>query len=177
MTVIHPTDNTTEFLSTIYEGWEGAVCYRGEQSRKQMTSILYHLPQRETIMMLGHGTDKGLFRLEDGEYCCYIGQAMAHSLRRHPVIGIWCHANLFAEAEGLHGFFTGMFISEKHEAEEYGVNTTQEELDMENARFATNLRKALSEEVPLDRLKDRLLELGAPDSDLTRFNYGSMYCL
>ena len=70
MTIIHPKDSTTEFLRRIYEGGEGVVCYRGEESRKQMTSILYHLPKGETIMMLGHCTDRGLFRLEGGEYCC-----------------------------------------------------------------------------------------------------------
>ena len=174
MTVIHPQDSTTDFLRKIYECGEGVVCYTGKESRKQMTSILYHLPKGETIMMLGHGTDKGLFRLEGGEYCCYIGRSMAHSLRQHPVIGIWCHANLFAEAEGLHGFFTGMFISEMREAREYGIETTQEELDVENDRFATLLRKAIDEGVPLGSLKEWLLWNAAPASPLTRFNYGAL---
>ena len=45
---------------------------------------------------------------------------MAYCLRRHPVIGIWCHANLFAERFRLHDLFSGMVISEMEEAHAYG---------------------------------------------------------
>lgn len=74
----------------------------------------------------------------------------------------------------MHGFFTGMFISEMREAREYGIETTQEELDVENDRFATLLRQAIDEGVSLGNLKEWLLQKAAPASPLTRFNYGAL---
>ena len=122
MLVIHPSDRTTDFLRTLYEGREDVRLLTGKESRKELGSILFHLRPGERAMLLGHGTDAGLFRLEeDGEYRLYVGHTMAYALRKHPVIGIWCHADLFARKELLHGLFSGMIVSEMPEAQKYGI--------------------------------------------------------
>ncbi len=176
MLVIHPYDPTTEFLRAIYENMDGVTCLRGEESRKAVAGILYHLPPGETILLLGHGSCDGLFRKEEDGYRCYIGRSMAYSLKRHPVIGIWCHANAFAEAVGLHGLFTGMIISEMQEAIDYGVKTTEEEIARENSHLAESLQKALSEGRPFLQMRNRLVDLlGEPWTELTRFNFKSIY--
>ena len=75
MLVIHPSDQTTEFLRPLYEGREDVRLLSGKESRKELGSILFHLRPGERVMLLGHGIDAGLFRLEEGgEYRLYVGR-------------------------------------------------------------------------------------------------------
>ena len=60
MLVIHPKDKTTAMLSALYDGLEAQViddC----RSTKEMEHLLRHVSTQERIMLLGHGSDKGLF--------------------------------------------------------------------------------------------------------------------
>ena len=125
MLVIHPADTSTDFLRVLYEGREGIRLLRGYESRNEVNDILFHLPAGEAVMLLGHGSDAGLFRKQDGVYSLYVGRSMAYCLRKHWVIGVWCHACLFAEQLRLHGLFSGMIVSEKDEAREYAMETTE----------------------------------------------------
>ena len=175
MLVIHPEDRSTEFLRVIYEGAEGVTCLRGKESRKALEKTLFHLKPGETILLLGHGSAEGLFRKEETGYVPYVGRSMAYSLRRHPIIGIWCHANLFAESLRLHGLFTGMVISEMEEARLYGVETTEEELFRENARLAEAFRRVIWEGGSFEKMREALMLSARPDTALTRFNYNSIY--
>ena len=178
MLVIHPTDRTTDFLRTLYEGREDVRLLTGKESRKEFGSILFHLRPGERVMLLGHGTDAGLFRLEeDGEYRLYVGHTMVYALRKHPVIGIWCHAELFARKEHLHGLFSGMIVSEMSEAQDYDIACSQEELDRENANLAERLRALFDEEVPFQEIPSRLAAMDVARTQLTMFNYNNFYCL
>ena len=178
MLVIHPSDRTTDFLRTLYEGRDGARLLTCKASRKELGSILFHLRPGERVMLLGHGTDAGLFRLEeDGEYRLYVGHTMAYALRKHPVIGIWCHADLFARKELLRGLFSGMIVSEMPEAQKYGIACTQEELDRENVNLAERLRALFDHDVPFQEIPSRLAEMDTARTQLTRFNYNNFYCL
>ena len=178
MLVIHPSDRTTDFLRTLYEGREDVRLLTGKETRKELGSILFHLRPGERVRLLGHGTDAGLFRLEeDGEYRLYVGHTMAYALRKHPVIGIWCHADLFARKELLHGLFSGMIVSEMPEAQKYGIACTQEELDRENVNLAERLRALFDHDVPFQEIPSRLAEMDTARTQLTRFNYNNFYCL
>lgn len=178
MLVIHPSDRSTDFLRTLYEGREDVRLLTGRESRKELGSILFHLRPGERVMLLGHGTDAGLFRIEeDGEYRLYVGHSMAYALRKHPVIGIWCHADLFARKEHLHGLFSGMIVSEMNEAQEYGISCSQEDLDRENANLAEHLRALYDNGVPFQEIPDRLAEMDTARTLLTRFNYNNFFCL
>ena len=86
-------------------------------------------------------------------------------------------ADQFARAEGLHGLFTGMIVSELNEALLYQVETTQEELDRENVKLARRLRALLDERVPLSEIPKRMLAMDDVHSPLTTFNYKNFHYL
>lgn len=64
MLVVHPKDRTTSVLSTLYKGMDANVV-SGKCSNKEMEHLLHHVSTQERIMLLGHGSDKGLFYRED----------------------------------------------------------------------------------------------------------------
>ena len=182
MLVIHPTDRTTEMLSILYEGL-GVRLIEADCSNKKMGYLLRHTSPRVRIMLLGHGSDKGLFFRENDEEEDFdgiiVGHPQAYYLRKHcgGIIGIWCHAVEFAKKEGLHGLFSGMIISEMSEAEEYGVTTDKESMDRTNRIMFTQLRRLLDNGTPLYEIPERLKALDTTQSDLSRFNYERFYCL
>ena len=64
MLVVHPKDRTTSVLSTLYEGKDANVI-SCNCSNKEIEHLLHHVSSQERIMLLGHGSDKGLFYRED----------------------------------------------------------------------------------------------------------------
>ena len=182
MLVIHPTDRTTEMLSILYEGLEVKLIEL-DCSNKKMGHLLRHTSPSERIMLLGHGSDKGLYyRKNDKEEDfdgIIVGHPQAYYLRKHcgGIIGIWCHAVDFAKKEGLHGLFSGMIISEMSEAEEHGVVTDKDSMDKTNRIMFTHLRKLLDNGTPLHEIPERLKTLDTTQSDLSRFNYERFYYL
>ena len=182
MLVIHPKDKTTAMLSALYDGLEAQVVadYR---TTNEMGHLLHHVSTQERIMLLGHGSDKGLFfRADDSKDefdKIIVGHSHAYHLRKHGgnIVAIWCNADQFARAEGLHGLFTGMIVSELNEALLYQVETTQEELDRENVKLARRLRALLDERIPLSEIPKRMLAMDDVQSSLTTFNYKNFYYL
>ena len=182
MLVIHPKDKTTAMLSALYDGLEAQVVidYR---TTKEMGRLLHHVSTQERIMLLGHGSDKGLFfRKNDSKEefdKVIVSHAHAYHLRKHGgnIVAVWCNADQFARAEGLHGLFTGMIVSELNEALLYQVETTQEELDRENVKLARRLRALLDERIPLSEIPKRMLAMDDVHSPLTTFNYRNFHYL
>lgn len=182
MLVIHPKDKTTAMLSALYDGLEAQVIddYR---STKEMGRLLHHVSTQERIMLLGHGSDKGLFFRKDDSKDEFdkiiVGHSHAYHLRKHGcnIVAVWCNADLFARAEGLHGLFSGMIVSELSEAQLYKIETTQEELDSENVKLARRLRTLLDERIPLSEIPKRMLTMDNVHSPLTTFNYKNFYYL
>ena len=164
MLVIHPKDKTTAMLSALYDGLEAQVVadYR---TTKEMGHLLHHVSTQERIMLLGHGSDKGLFFRKDDSKDEYdkviVSHAHAYHLRKHGgnIVAIWCHADLFARKEQLHGLFSGMIVSEMKEAQEYGISCSQEDLDRENANLAGHLRTLFDDEVPFQEIPKRIAEM------------------
>ncbi len=182
MLVIHPKDKTTAMLSALYDGLEAQVV-DGYRSTKEMGLLLHHVSTQKRIMLLGHGSDKGLFfRADDSKDefdKIIVGHSHAYHLRKHGgnIVAIWCNADQFARAEGLHGLFTGMIVSELNEALLYQVKTTQEELDRENVKLVRRLRALLDERIPLCEIPKRMLAMDDVRSPLTTFNYNNFYYL
>ena len=93
MLVIHPQDRTTAMLQILYEGL-GAHVVANDCSNREMGHLLHHTYMGERIMLLGHGSDKGLFYRKDdtqnGFDKILVGHPQAYMLRRHrgSVIGI-----------------------------------------------------------------------------------------
>ena len=179
MLVIHPKDKTTAMLSALYDGLEAQVVadYR---TTKEMGRLLHHVSTQERIMLLGHGSDKGLFfRADDSKDefdKIIVSHSHAYHLRKHGgnIVAVWCNADQFARAEGL---FTGMIVSELNEALLYQVKTTQEELNRENVKLARRLRALIDERIPLSEIPKRMLAMDDVHSPLTTFNYKNFYYL
>ena len=182
MLVIHPKDKTTAMLSALYDGLEAQVV-ADCRSTKEIGHLLHHVSTQERIMLLGHGSDKGLFFREDDSKDEFdkviVSHAHAYHLRKHGgnIVAVWCNADQFARAEGLHGLFTGMIVSELNEALLYQVETTQEELDRENVKLALRLRTLLDEGIPLSEIPEQMLAMDDVRSPLTTFNYKNFYYL
>lgn len=180
MLVIHPKDKTTSMLTALYEGLDAKVvsdnCFTKEMSR-----LLHRVSSQERIMLLGHGSEKGLFfRTDDSKEVfdrIIVGHPHSYHLRKHGsnIVAMWCNADQFARAEGLHGLFTGMIVSELSEARLYNVETTQEELKRENVKLAQRLRALLDENIPLNEIPKRMLAMDDVHSPLTTFNYRNFY--
>ena len=64
MLVTHPKDKTTAMLSALYDGLEAQVVI-DYLTTKEMRRLLHHVSTQERIMLLGHGSDKGLFFRKD----------------------------------------------------------------------------------------------------------------
>ncbi|MGM9868967.1 MAG: hypothetical protein ACI30R_04995 [Sodaliphilus sp.] len=182
MLVIHPKDKTTAMLSALYAGLEAQVV-ADCRSTKEIGHLLHHTAPSRRIMLLGHGSDRGLFYRPDDtkdEFTkIIVGHPHAYYLRKHGgnIVAVWCNADQFARAEGLHGLFTGMIISELSEAELYEVPTTQAELDCENVKLALRLRTLLDARVPLSEIPARMLALDDVHTPLTTFNYQNFHYL
>lgn len=184
MIVIHPKDKTTELLSLLYVG-EDTKCFTQLQSGHEIERAFHHCPRKERIMLLGHGSDRGLFSKEDDAEEDFdriiVGHPQTYYLRRHGnnLIGIWCHADLFARKEGLHGLFSGMIISDTKEAEIYGTITLQYYIDETNEIMFRKLRKLLDEGCPLCDIPRIMKELRDTKvyNPIAEFNYESFFYL
>lgn len=182
MLVVHPKDITTSVLTSLYKGTDSKVVDQ-TLSKREIEHLLHHCPSHERIMLLGHGSDNGLFSRTDENLPEFdriiVGHSQAYHLRRHGanIIGIWCHADKFARKEGLHGLFSGMIISDKEEAEEHGIITLQHHIKEANEIMFARLRKLLDDGVPLHEIPERMKALNDKPSWLTNFNYENFYYL
>lgn len=181
MLVIHPKDKTTSMLSALYDGMEAQVI-NDYHSTKDIGHLLHRTSPQERIMLLGHGSNQGLFfrhdDTKDGFDHIIVGHPHAYHLRRHGsnLIGIWCHADKFARKEGLHGLFSGMIISDKWEAQEYGIITLQHLIEESCERMFAQLRKLLDDGIPLHEIPERMKAL-VDHSLVGSFNYEKFYYL
>jgi hypothetical protein len=147
ITVIHPTDSTTDFLDPIYSNLNQAKIINGKLNQRQ---ICESLKKSTRVIMLGHGTPDGLLSVgqfkDDSLYV--IGSKHTDILKdKINNIYIWCHANKYVEKNNLKGFYTGMFLSDWSETIAYGVwDATLEDIEISNRLFA----EAVSKNIDLD---------------------------
>ena len=64
MLVVHPKDITTSVLTSLYKGTDSKVVDQ-TASKREIEHLLHHCPPHERIMLLGHGSDNGLFSRTD----------------------------------------------------------------------------------------------------------------
>ncbi len=182
MLVIHPIDETTDFLKLLYDPDEVTVINQST-CNTDVKSLLNHVPRQERIMLLGHGSENGLFSRGDSDFPDFDRLMISHQhsyyLRRHGgnIVGIWCNADAFARKEGLHGLFSGMIISDIDEAKEYGFDTSEEELEKENLKLAFHLGFHLCKGTPLHLIPEIMCHSDNIHNPLTRFNYNNFYYL
>jgi len=133
--VIHPLDNSTLFLSEIYNDKDWDVIDTNVSKKILKEEIKNH----DRIIMLGHGTEHGLI----GFNHLIIDSTYVYLLRQKECICIWCNANIFVEKYKLKGFYTGMIISECEEALDYCINANQQEINESNQLFSLALKNSI----------------------------------
>lgn len=142
--VIHPKDDSTEFLKKIYENIPDVTVVTEGKTKEEINQLI---TEHDRIIMMGHGCPDGLFSigLFPNSYGLVIDKSTVPFLEGKENICIWCNADRFVNRYNVSGFFSGMFISEVGEAWVCGVpNKTQEEVDLSNNTFSELVGKNIN---------------------------------
>ena len=135
--VIHPQDETTDFLKPIYQSIKANVI-SGNCSKEE---VHWQIQQHDRVIFLGHGSPNGLFAVNqfknEAIYSFVIDDNTAKLLKgMKNNIYIWCHADQFVKRHQLNGFYTGMFISEETEAYLFNIHPMENEVSTSNELFS-----------------------------------------
>lgn len=171
--VIHPTDQTTEFLVPIYSSLTNKTVVRSGITKSEVKRLI---ESHDRVIMLGHGAPYGLMnpRQFPDAGLFIIDGSMANSLKnKSNCIFIWCHADQFVKSYGLSGLCSQMFISEMGESDMYGFeDIDMGMIDQSNERFSFILSKYINERMEI--LYQSLLkeyEVVARANPIAKFNH------
>lgn len=174
--VIHPEDRSTTFLEPIYKTAENKEVLTKDKSIDEVYELI---KTSGRAMMMGHGSPSGLFnvgRFRDARGFV-ISRECVQLLKDKPEnIYIWCNADKFVEPNDLHGFYSGMFISEVGEAKYCGVKANQEMVDESNNAFAEIVGKYIH--LPVAELYEKVMEeYGelAKTNPVAKYNHDRLY--
>ena len=158
--IIHPDDRSTDFHKPSYAGMNATVL----TSRRDMFNLRETMRNHNRIIMMGHGSPSGLMLSmiggcqgvdldEDGDLIKYSSNSVGYDfldiLETKPIVAVWCNADKFVVPNDLHGFYTGMAISELSEANYCGVHgCNQQQLDESDDLFAQALKAAIPVQSP-----------------------------
>jgi hypothetical protein len=161
--VIHPLDNSTLFLSDIYQDEKWLVIDNNPSTKYLVEQIKLH----DRIVMLGHGTEEGL--LGFGRFI--INSKLVYLLRSKFCVCIWCNADKFVEKYKLHGFYTGMIISEVEEALDFCITATNDDINHSNNLFSAAIKNSINTDNFLIEAKKHYVG----DSAVIQFNKNNIY--
>jgi hypothetical protein len=161
--VIHPKDQTTDFLSTIYQDKDWTLITNNTSKKYLKEQIKSH----DRIIMLGHGTENGLLGFDK----FVIDSTWVYLLREKHCICIWCNANLFVDKYDLKGFHTGMIISEYEEALMFSIPTNSFFLNESNTDFA----HAIKHSIDSSDMLNSVISLYDGNSAVVIFNKQNLY--
>lgn len=170
--VIHPEDQSTDFLDVIYKDHSDWTVIRSgigyDLSKKKLKTLI---SEHDVIMMLGHGTELGLI---NSDFRAVIDSSYVYLLREKLTVGIWCNADQFYKKYNLTGFGTGMIISEYIEANMFCINADYSEIDESNRAFA----KAVGDNLDLTNIQKSVINTRkdyAIINEVTQFNNENIY--
>lgn len=165
-------DEDTRSLETIWEGVNDINLIHITEWNEDMEHTVNEAIRNEhdTLLVCGHGTGFGLLAPRScSEYV--IHSENVHDIVAENFVGLFCHATDFAEDYDLHGFFTGMFISNIDEAVNYSVETTLENIEDCNQLVFHNINEFLCGHITLEYLYDLMcVESETTDNELMQFN-------
>lgn len=147
--VVHPNDESTDFLSCIYNEKDWTVIRNGKISK---TELIENIKTHDRIIMLGHGTPHGLIGVFDERLI--INPNLVYLLRDKYCVGIWCNADVFFEKYNLKGIYTGMIISETQEALDNDVLPINNSVDESNKSFALAMKDFIDGNISLNEVKN-----------------------
>lgn len=155
--VVHPDDRTTDFLTPSYQGMGATIVTKP----REMFNLKETMRNHDRIIMMGHGSPSGIFMpgiigaevTKDGKLETYheysINASFVPVLKTKPIVAVWCNADQFVLRHDLHGFYTGMVISELQEANYCSVHgCSQEQLDESDTLFTLALKEAMKIQSP-----------------------------
>lgn len=176
--VIHPKDDSTDFLKGIYADLPGTIVIDFSLGKKDLKTLI---GMCHRIIMLGHGSSSGLFDSLQKSYL--VDGNLAGCLRDKECIGIWCYASEFAKKYSIPGFWSGMYISEipeidyvpevKNACTCISVSHIQSDIENSNFRLTSILSKHL-ESNTLDKAFDELHGLGNEYYPVTEYNLSNI---
>jgi hypothetical protein len=184
--VIHPYDKSTDFLKPIYGNVKNPIVISKDSSPEQIDDLL---KTSDRVMMMGHGYPRGLFsmglfnirRIASAKTRLKwdaINITDADMLRGQTEnVYIWCHADKFVEENDLHGFYSGMFVSEVGEAMYCGLGeVTQEMVNESNNMFSEIVGRYI--DLPKEELYEKVMEeygLLAETNPVAKYNHERLY--
>lgn len=175
--IVHPEDETTKFLTGIYATLKNKTVITGGITQFELQK---HIVTHDRVIMLGHGSPMGLLSVNQFPDCdsYIIDDSMVELLRKKAEnIFVWCNADEFVHQNSLHGFYTGMFISEVSEAWYYDFwDVELERIEESNDRFSSAVSNHINDR--LDVLYKKVIaEYGyhAKRNPIARFNLKRLY--
>lgn len=142
--IIHPNDETTDFLKESYQHLENKIIVNDPLFPKSHLRKL--IRENDNVILLGHGSEFGLFSSISKRQRfdrIIVGSELVDELRKkNNVIGIFCHARHFFEKYNIKGFSTGMFISDLYEADMYSFPLDEEWINDSNQMLVESLKQS-----------------------------------
>lgn len=182
--VIHPDDRSTDFLDPSYADIPATVL----TTQRDMFNLRANMRSHDRIIMMGHGSPGGLMMpigtihgvdVVDGELKKYsqysLGSSFVDILKTKSIVAVWCNADKFVVPHDLHGFYTGMVISELSEANFCGVHgCNQEQLDESDTLFSIALNAAIKVQSP-ESVKIFKEIYNNPKNPIMAYNFQRIY--
>lgn len=144
--VVHPADDSTCFLSPIYENISNVTIINGGITKAQLS---HEIEKNDHIIMMGHGLgSNGLLNMgscmDAGSFV--INASMVPILRTKKLTAIWCYAKQFVEVNLLERcFYSDNFISERSELFVLGMKgITDEMIEESNWTFSRDIAKHIT---------------------------------
>ena len=174
--VIHPEDKSTDFLSPIYKMATSKRVFRKDNT---LVEVIKQVSRSDRVLMMGHGCPSGLFSINHfkGAGSLIVSDQEVELLKDKPEsVYIWCNADKFVQKHDLHGFYSGMFISEVGEANYCGVQANQEMVDESNNTFSKIVGKYIHLTVAelYEKVKEEYGVL-AESNPVARYNHERLY--
>lgn len=159
--VIHPKDKSTDFLSEIYSGKDWTVITNPGISK---STLKEEIKNHDRIVMLGHGSEHGLYAMNGQSIRMMIDSSLVYLLRDKLCVCIWCNANQFVKKYQLRvQLYTGMIISEFEEAYMFGISDFKtSQLDYSNELFAKSIAKHFESSCVVDDILKDYQDIGNP---------------
>lgn len=164
--VIHPKDPSTDFLCEIYSDKDWTIV-NSHKSKSQLKGLI---KSHDRIVMLGHGSEDGLFDLLNKRLV--IDSTWVQMLREKLCVSIWCNANVFFEKYKLKGFYTGMIISEIDEAYSNSVSFGDNMIIESNKLFSTSIKESIDTD---DFLTNTKLKYDLDNNAIVDFNKNKLF--
>jgi hypothetical protein len=171
--IIHPKDPTTSFLTPIHKKLKHKTILTEGADQDTIFDLLQ---KKNRLIFMGHGSAKGLFSLDKfpSPSPYVIGDQFIELLRsKKDNIFIWCFAADFAREYQIPAFCTGMFISEKREAIQYGLtNATEKMIEESNHCFVEVISAVINKDISYiyDCMKKSQYALLANTNPVAKYN-------